>query len=70
MNVAARPLHEITEQAIRVLAREIGIADTIRFLNQFSSGYGDYTKERDDLFGDVSFEEIISVAQKVRERER
>lgn len=53
MKIPTRPLSEITEQAIAVLAREIGIVDTIRFINQFTSGYGDYTEERDALFGEI-----------------
>lgn len=39
---------------IRVLC-EIGLVDTMRFVNQFTMGYGDYTAERDELFGDVTF---------------
>ncbi len=55
-----RPLNEVTEQAITLLAREIGIADTVRFINQFGSGYGNYTEERDSIIGDPTLEEILS----------
>ena len=55
-----KPLVEINKEAIRILTREIGIVNTLRFIGQFTVGYGDYTQERDALFTDVSLEDIIS----------
>ncbi len=40
---------ELTQEALRVLYRELGIVNTIRFLNQFTTGFGDYTAERQAL---------------------
>lgn len=60
MNVQTKPLSEITKQAIELLSREIGIVDTVRFLNQFTTGYGDYTQEREVLFKDLTLDEILS----------
>jgi hypothetical protein len=60
MRVPIRPLHEITDQAISMLAREIGIQDTVRFVNQFTSGCGNYTDERGQLFADLALEEILA----------
>ena len=59
MAVAMKPLREVTEEALHVLFREIGIANTIRFLNQFSLGQGNYTEERDQVFAEMSFEEAM-----------
>ena len=59
MAVALKPLREITEEALHVLFREIGIANTIRFLNQFSLGQGNYSEERDQLFAELSFDEAV-----------
>ncbi len=59
MNVPTHPLAEVTERAIRALVRELGVADTARFLHQFGAGYGDYTAERDALFGHLSLDEVI-----------
>ncbi|HET6762331.1 MAG TPA: hypothetical protein VFH27_01635 [Longimicrobiaceae bacterium] len=53
------PLAEITDRAIGLLKREMGVADTIRFLNQFRTGAGAYTEERDALLGDVTLEQIV-----------
>ena len=36
----------------------MGIADTLRFMMQFSSGEGNYTEEREALFGALTLEEI------------
>ena len=60
MTAATKPLAEITAQAIRVLCREIGPANTARFLNQFSVGLGDYTSERDKTLGSPSVDELLT----------
>ena len=59
MAVPARPLSEINEEAIRLLVREMGAADAARFISQFTTGYGDYTKERKELFKDLTIEEVV-----------
>jgi hypothetical protein len=66
MSAPIRPLHEVTEQAITVLAREIGIQDTVRFVNQFTSGCGNYTDERAQLFADLALEEILAAISHAR----
>ena len=63
MNIQAKSLSEITQQALRILSKEMGIVDTVRFLNQFTTGYGDYTQERDTLFKDMSFDEVVSAVK-------
>jgi isopentenyldiphosphate isomerase len=60
MTVPARPLAEVTQHAIRLLSRELGVADALRFLNQFAMGFGNYTADREDLFRNVSLDEILS----------
>lgn len=64
MNVQAKPLSEITRHAIDLLSKEMGIVDTVRFLNQFTTGYGNYTEEREDLFKDLTLDEILATMQK------
>jgi hypothetical protein len=59
MIATTKPLSEITQEAIAVLLREIGIINTVRFLNQFTGGFGNYTEERDALFGKLTMEEIL-----------
>ncbi len=60
MIVPAKPLAEVTQRAIHVLSREMGVADTMRFLNQFVTGSGNYTEERSALFQDLSLDDILS----------
>jgi hypothetical protein len=66
MSVAVRPITEITDQAMTLLIREMGLADMMRFLRQFNTGMGNYTEERDALFGDLTLEEISARARRLR----
>ena len=58
-----KPLAELTSEAIALLSRELGTADTIRFINQFTNGFGDYTAERDLRFDSLSLDDITSAIQ-------
>ena len=60
MNTETRPISEISRRATHILFREMGVVDTIRFLNQFSIGRGDYTKERENWLGNISLDDAIS----------
>ena len=68
MNYEIRPLAEITEEAIHILCRELGPVNTARFLNQFTNGRGDYTRERDQLFGDLTVDQIVSEIRSAKEK--
>jgi hypothetical protein len=59
MITQTKNISEITQQAIDVLFKEVGVANTIRFLNQFSTGYGNYTEERENLFEDLTLNEVL-----------
>jgi hypothetical protein len=61
-----RPLIEINQQAISLLYKELGVVDAVRFLKQFTSGFGDYTKEREVLFANKSVQDIVSEIEKMR----
>jgi hypothetical protein len=63
MNVQPKSLTDITNQAIHVLSREIGAADTMRFLGQFSTGSGNYTEDRAALFDHLSLDDILNVVR-------
>ncbi|MBC7259755.1 MAG: hypothetical protein H5T65_10955 [Chloroflexi bacterium] len=66
MTIQARPLVEINQQALRLLYQELGIVDAVRFLKQFMVGLGDYTQERDALFGQKTLDEITAEIEKRR----
>ena len=65
-----RPLVEVNATGLRALVKALGVADTARFLQQFGPGRGDYTAERDDLLGDLSFEDAVAwVRRHAKERD-
>ena len=66
MAVETRPLAEITAAALKVLYSEIGIVNTVRFINQFTTGYGDYTQERQELFAGMTLDDIVSAIKRKR----
>jgi hypothetical protein len=51
MTLSPMPLAELTDSAIRLLSREMGVVNTARFINQFTIGSGNYTVDRDEIFG-------------------
>jgi hypothetical protein len=59
MTTQIMPISQITQQATQVLVRELEAVNTIRFLNQFRVGQGDNTLEREQLFVDMSLEDIL-----------
>jgi hypothetical protein len=66
MITETRPLIEINQQAIHLLYKELGVVDAVRFLKQFTQGYGNYTQERDVLFGKKTLDEIVGEIEKRR----
>ena len=69
MTVPTQPLSQITQEAVSVLVRELGVARTLRFLGQYRAGTGDYTAERHSWLADVPLEKLIEEAQRI-DRER
>jgi hypothetical protein len=60
MNAVIKPLALINESATNILIKELGVIDTLRFINQFTTGYGNYTEERRMMVDTMTLEEIIS----------
>jgi hypothetical protein len=59
MSVDLSPLSEINDRAMKVLTRELGTVDALRFINQFQAGSGDYTADRDSIIGDRTVDDIV-----------
>jgi len=68
MAIPVRPLHEINDQAMRLLVREMGAADAARFIGQFTTGYGDYTEQRKEIFDGLTLEEAVREIKRIKER--
>ena len=60
MSVHIQPIAELTHRATDTLIQELGVVDTIRFLNQFRAGSGNYTVEREQLFEGMSVKDIVA----------
>ena len=69
MIAETKPLAEITQAALRILFREIGVVNTVRFINQYTTGYGNYTEERRELFADQTLDELIDEIKQRRARQ-
>lgn len=70
MNIQTKPLNDITKEALIALNDAIGITNTLRFLNQFTTGFGNYTEEKDRLFKDLSLGDIITEIKQTRGRKK
>jgi hypothetical protein len=65
-----RPLIEVNQQAISLLYKELGVVDAVRFLKQFTQGYGNYTQERETIFANKSLDDIVGEIEKRRKKEQ
>jgi len=60
MNITTRSISEINREATIILYKELGVVETIRFLNQFSIGQGDYTKDRRKWLDEITIDDAIA----------
>ena len=60
-------LYEIRTVGFEALLRELGPAGAIRFLQQYESGRGDYTRNRKKLLPKKSVREIGKLIMKQRQ---
>jgi len=63
-----RPLGKIAREGIHILCRELGVVDTARFINHFTAGYGNYAKEREQLFAGMTLDDIVSEIKRGRKQ--
>ena len=56
----------IRKVGLEAVAKKLGPLGMVRFLQQFETGRGDYTKERDKWLKDADIKEIISEIRKKR----
>jgi hypothetical protein len=66
MTIPLKTLAEITQEAFHILSREIGVANTLRFINQFTPGKGNYTEERRALYSEVDLDDLVSEIRRRR----
>lgn len=51
-------LKEIRQQGYQALIDALGVAGTLRFLQQLEVGYGDYTKERHQWLNQLTIDDF------------
>ena len=51
--------NQIIEQGYKALVDSLGVIDTIRFIQYFSPGEGDYTKERHQWLEQKSVDDVL-----------
>jgi hypothetical protein len=66
MNTAMMSLEEIRLMGLKALSRELGAVGLARFLQQFETGYGDYTAERHAWLKERSAAEIVEEIERER----
>lgn len=62
------PLAEIKTKGWMALVKELGYAGATKFILLYETGEGDYTKERKELFKDITIEEIVMEIKKGRKQ--
>jgi hypothetical protein len=58
---------QIREAGMKALSRELGIVGMIRFMQQFETGRGDYSRDRHKFLPKMNVEEIGRQIHKGRE---
>lgn len=58
MAVTVRELEKIRREGLKALKDKLGIEGMIKFIQMYSDGKGDYTKEREELLKDVSIDDF------------
>ena len=63
-----RPLAEITTEALRVLYKKMGVVNTVRFVSQYTMGYGNYVQDREQLLEGMTLDAIVCEVRRRRKR--
>ena len=63
MTVESRPLFEISRAGHAALVRELGVVDAVRFLNQYTTGRGNYTEDRNQWLGGEPLDALFAQVQ-------
>ena len=58
-------LEEIRQRGLDALVRELGPDGMIRFLQQFETGHGDYSRERHQWLAQL---DVQTIADKIRQQ--
>lgn len=57
---------QIRQRGLNALVKALGPAGMVRFLHQFDTGSGDYTKERQQWLGSLTLEDVLGEIRQKR----
>jgi hypothetical protein len=67
MITTATPLNEIRQVGLEALLERLGPVGMIRFLQQYETGYGNYTAERDTWLTEIDdLDKLVAKIQQTR----
>jgi hypothetical protein len=61
---------QLQARGIKALVRELEVTGMVRFLQQFETGAGDYTRERHKWLKEMSVEKIAAEIRKLKHPSR
>jgi hypothetical protein len=61
---------EIQKRAFRILLKEMGLAETLRFHTSYERGTGDYARDRSQYFKDTTVDELYGEILSSRKKKR
>ena len=61
---------ELRRRGLEVLIRELGYANAMRFMLQYDTGRGDYTKERHEFLPEWTVEEFVREADELVKKDQ
>jgi hypothetical protein len=61
---------ELRRRGLEVLIRELGYSNAMRFMLQYDTGRGDYTKERYQFLPDWTVEEFVREADELVKKDQ
>lgn len=66
MNAQMMSLEQIRIAGMEALARELGIVGMVRFMQQFETGHGDYSKDRHKWLDNQDMDAVVKRIQEKR----
>ena len=62
-------LYEIRMHGWKALTDRLGPAGAMRFMMQYDPGYGDYSKDRREIFANITIDELLESAERLSRRQ-
>lgn len=66
IDTATATLEQIRRAGVEALRRELGVVGMVRFLQQFETGAGDYTEERQQFVGTLG---VRALAEQIQQEQ-